>query len=804
MPGRPSLDRRGFIQAAGTLGLLQGIAESGAAKQPERRNELLVGVSPSTASVQQTVARAIPAEARVVSENSRLGYATVELPARTSTSAQSAVATAVARRSGIEYVEQNKTHRALYTPNDPLFEDQYAPQMVNAPVAWDTTPGEREVTIAVVDTGVQYDHPDLQGNFGSNKGRDFVDNDSDPSPDVPNKEYHATHVAGIVAAETDNNRGIAGISNGTLLGVRTLNESGTGYTSDIADGIQWATDQGADIINLSLGGGGYTETMQKAVSYAYGEGVLLVAAAGNDYGGPVDYPAAYDECIAVSALNSNGDLATYSNVGPEVELCAPGSGVLSTTTEVRGSYERINGTSMSTPLVSGVAALVLSQQDLSNEELRSRLTSTATDVGLSSDEQGAGRIDAALAVSSDGQHSNVLTIEGTPEATYTVSTTGDIEKSTANDGSINDSDTITGTTATGEVDGGVDSYAFAGDIVALAVEGSAAVYADGERIDPDQYPDHVLTIEGTPEATYTVSTTGDIEKNTANGASINGSDTVARTTATGEVRGGRDSYAFSGEIAAFQTDGNLAVYLDGQQIDPAPYLNRLVTIESTDSRATYDLTVDRKLEPTTAGGASINDGDVVSKTTAAGEVDGGADSYAFSFDIEFLRVDGDATVYVDGRSVDPGEFAGQVVTIESAGSRATYDLTVGGSLEKSTANGASINDGDEISGSSATGEVYGGADSYVFSGSVTRLDIDERARFELDRSERTITIVGEGRTVEYGFSVSGSVNPIRVNDHDTVRSRSAEGRVGTGRDVYRYTGSLRTVTIGRTTVSVDR
>ena len=199
----------------------------------------------------------------------------------------------------------------------------------------------------------------------------------------------------------DNGTGVAGQSNSSLINGRALDENGSGSTADIADAIEWAADQGADVINLSLGGGGYTDTMKNAVSYATDNGSLVVAAAGNNGSSSVSYPAAYSECVAVSAVDDNGGLASFSQYGESVELCAPGVDVLSTTTEGRGSYERLSGTSMATPVTSGVAGLTLAKWDLTNTELRSHLKNTAEDIGLPADEQGSGQVDALAAVTTD-------------------------------------------------------------------------------------------------------------------------------------------------------------------------------------------------------------------------------------------------------------------------------------------------------------------------------------------------------------------------------------------------------------------
>jgi serine protease len=405
--------RRTFLKttgAAASAAALAGITSATPGRDPQpRENELIVGVSgaASMASTEASVQEELPGPASVTHRNENLSYFTVELPDQAAAQAESAVAEAIRRKTGVRYVEENKTVHAFATPNDSLFDEQYAPQQVRAPSAWDTTQGSADVTVAVVDQGVKYDHPDLQSRFGSNKGKDFVDSDGDPYPDSMADEYHGTHVAGIAAATTDNSTGVAGISDSTLLSGRALSEQGSGSTTDIADAVEWAADQGADIVNMSLGGGGYTDTMKNAVSYAVSNGTLPICAAGNDGSGSVSYPAAYDECVAVSAVDSNEDLASFSQYGPNLDVAAPGVDILSTWTEnvaqFGGQYNKISGTSMACPAASGVAALgKAADSTLSPTELRSRLKNTAVDIGLSSEEQGAGRVDALNIVDAAG------------------------------------------------------------------------------------------------------------------------------------------------------------------------------------------------------------------------------------------------------------------------------------------------------------------------------------------------------------------------------------------------------------------
>ena len=396
-----SVSRRTFLRATGVAGAtaaVGGVTVATPGREPgPKENEVLVGVSVSAGDLEDVISPHVPSSGKIAHKNENLRYAAVRFPSEAPEVAQQNFIDAITGRPGVKYAEVNGTYEAFYTPSDPRFSDQYAPQMVNADDAWDTTLGSLDVTIAVIDTGVQYTHSDLYGNFRSDPGYDFVDDDAGPYPDNKSTEYHGTHVSGIAGAITDNGTGVAGISNSTLINGRALDENGGGSYADVADAIEWAADEGADIINMSLGGGAST-TVESAVSYAQNQGSLIVAAAGNGYGASVSYPAAYPECVAVSALDSDATLASYSNVGSQVELCAPGTDVLSTTTNDRGSYEKLSGTSMATPVVSGVAGLALARWDLTNSQVRSHLNQTAVGVGLPASQQGNGRVDAFNAV----------------------------------------------------------------------------------------------------------------------------------------------------------------------------------------------------------------------------------------------------------------------------------------------------------------------------------------------------------------------------------------------------------------------
>lgn len=346
-------------------------------------------------TMETEVHRGLPGRASVVHRNEALGYVAVELPERPADREFETMCSRVTDRPGVQYAERNATYEVQVVPNDPSFDSQQAPQQVDAQTAWDTTFGSTDVTVAVIDTGAQYDHPDLDALYADDPGEDFVDDDGDPFPD--DGAGHGTHVSGCASADTDNGEGVAGVSDSRLLNARCVTGR-TGSTADIADGIQWATDQGADVINLSLGGSTGTRTMKAAVEYAYDQNdVLVVAAAGNEGASQVSFPARYEECVAVSAIDPDGNLASFSNFGDAVEVAAPGVNVLSTVPT--DGYQAASGTSMAAPVAAGVAALgKAANPDLSASELRQRLRDTAVDVGLPATEQGNGRVDAANVV----------------------------------------------------------------------------------------------------------------------------------------------------------------------------------------------------------------------------------------------------------------------------------------------------------------------------------------------------------------------------------------------------------------------
>ncbi|WP_323675498.1 S8 family serine peptidase [Halorubellus sp. PRR65] len=454
----PQTNRRTFLKATGvaaTTAAFAGVTQATPGREPGPKTGewvVLTSATTSMSTAEAEVQATIPDEADVTHRNETLGYMAVQSPTPGTASMDSPIVEKLEQLSFVETVERNVTYHTMATPNDELFDQQYAPQQVRAPTAYDTTDGSEDVTVAIVDQGVKYDHPDLQSRFGADKGQDFVDSDGDPMPESMSEEYHGTHVAGIASATSDNSTGVTGISDSRLISGRALGTGGGGSLTDIADAVQWAADQGADIINMSLGGGGYTDTMKNAVSYAVNNGALPICAAGNDGSSSVSYPAGYSECMAVSAVDSNENLASFSQYGDKCDVAAPGVDILSTWTEYKsqfgGKYNKISGTSMACPAASGVAALGLAAAGgsgaLSPTELRARLKNTAVDIGLSDQKQGAGRVDAANIVGGGTPGNSAPTV-----SINASSTTVDVGTAVEFDGS--------GST---DSDGSIESYAW--------------------------------------------------------------------------------------------------------------------------------------------------------------------------------------------------------------------------------------------------------------------------------------------------------------------------------------------------------
>ncbi|MCC7360335.1 MAG: S8 family serine peptidase [Anaerolineales bacterium] len=396
---------------------------------PYAPTEVLVRFRPGTsaAAIAQTLA-AEGAQAQTNPALAKLGYTLLSVPEG------QVVATlqALSRNPAVEKAQPNylltvadaatpDRKLADTIPTDPDWSAQYGPAHIQGPQVWDILTGTTAVVIGILDTGVDLAHPDLAGKIwhnggemgpdgqGGDKSTNGVDDDGNGYSDdwqgwdftssvmgdnSPQDVHgHGTHVAGIAGAETNNGVGIAGMNwNAPLLAVRVLDDGGSGTDGEVAAGIVYATDMGATIINLSLGAlftdPTYGTALEDAVNYAYNQGVLVVAAAGNYGAAGVLYPAKFEHALAVAATNVFDAHPSYSGFGPEVDVAAPGGnntpsdGIYSTYYNGSHTYAVLSGTSMATPHVAAVAALLAALPQFDTpDKLRVALESTALDLG---------------------------------------------------------------------------------------------------------------------------------------------------------------------------------------------------------------------------------------------------------------------------------------------------------------------------------------------------------------------------------------------------------------------------------------
>lgn len=332
-----------------------------------------------------------------------------------------AVAARLNRSDAVAYAEPNYIYRATAIPNDPLFPQLYGLDEIDAPEGWDlaglgTFPGTGSgAKIGIVDTGIDAGHEDLAGKVVACAGvRSFginvlnilrlLDDPAIVSGRCADDNGHGTHVAGTAAARANNGRGIAGVSFDSPLAIcKALDSTGAGSLAAIANCISYLNGQGAKIISMSLGGAS-SQTLADTVAAASSNGSLLVAAAGNDANATASYPAAYPQVVSVAAVDRNDAHASFSNANADVEVSAPGVDILSTSPG--GGYRTLSGTSMATPHVAGVAAIIAARNPAGGPAAwRERLDAAVDDLGPKGrDAQfGLGRVNLRKAVAPEAR-----------------------------------------------------------------------------------------------------------------------------------------------------------------------------------------------------------------------------------------------------------------------------------------------------------------------------------------------------------------------------------------------------------------
>lgn len=371
---------------------------------------LVVVPAPAGAAAEQQVLVRFRPAGRVYETDVRI----VRAPARSA----GALARALASSRLVDYAEPDADYRIfLSEPNDPRFAQQYAHQRIQSVAGWEVYPGAYTpsggATIAMIDTGAATGHEDLAGRIDAASSACFLGllcllGGYDDTVG------HGTHVAGIAGAATNNGKGVAGVAfNSPLMILKACDALGSCQLSAIASAINWARTRGARVVSMSLGGTDSSRTLEDAVKAAHQAGVVLVAAAGNEGDATLNFPAAYAEVISVGATDAADERASFSNANADVELAAPGVGILSTYTSTlpllgglplligSGGYATLSGTSMATPHAAGLAALLLGQNPaMTGEQVRARMAACADDLGPPGRDPGFGfgRINVARAL----------------------------------------------------------------------------------------------------------------------------------------------------------------------------------------------------------------------------------------------------------------------------------------------------------------------------------------------------------------------------------------------------------------------
>ncbi len=299
---------------------------------------------------------------------------------------------------GVKYIEPNYYYEKALIPDDPSWIHQWGPQIIGMEDVWDIQMGSSSVIVAILDTGIDYTHPDLAGQYLP-LGYDFINNDNDPFDD----NYHGTHCAGIIAATINNGIGIAGIADVSIIAEKTLDNNGYGTAENLASGIDHAVAQGAHIISISLGGYGYSQLVNDSVQNAITAGIMVISASGNYGTNDPYYPAALSGVFAVGATGSSDNRPYYSNYGDWLDISAPGDDIYSTHIwgSYWGDYMYDSGTSAACSHVAGLAALLLSEfPTYTPDQIYNIMETTSVDLGDPGYDIyfGWGRIDAFAAI----------------------------------------------------------------------------------------------------------------------------------------------------------------------------------------------------------------------------------------------------------------------------------------------------------------------------------------------------------------------------------------------------------------------
>jgi subtilisin family serine protease len=325
----------------------------------------------------------------------------------------------------IEFVERDYLARAAFVPNDPYVATgtEWHLSRIQAAQAWNFTAGRPDVVVAVLDSGINAAHPDLATQLSP--GYDFVNDNNQPADDYG----HGTAVSGAIAAAGNNGLGVAGVAYGArVLPVKVMNSSGFASYSCMAQGIKYAVDQGARVINISIVGSSPSATLQDAINYAWSNNVVIVAAAGNNADDTPQYPAACDHVVSVSATEPDDSLAWFSSYGGQLTLSAPGDTIWTAQNDLNNPYGAWRGTSFASPIAAGVAALVASENpSLANTQIVSILEQSADDLGPAGWDTafGYGRVNAWRAVTAASLEPGALPPAWDPAPAVTLSSPAD-------------------------------------------------------------------------------------------------------------------------------------------------------------------------------------------------------------------------------------------------------------------------------------------------------------------------------------------------------------------------------------------